>query len=427
MNNIKEYAKYIPTETESRWSDVEEIKSSTNIRQIDVSQESCDACGLPIISDGTITYVDNMDTHSLIFGATGSKKTRLFGMPLMNMMALAGESVIVTDPKGEIYDKTSGLFKSKGYEIICLNMRELTKSAGWNPLDLMHKYYHSGEQDKGMALMNDFIQAFSEPNAGVKLEPFWILSARTLLNAYLSFFLETASYEQAHIFNFAKFLSSGTSTSGAKVLISMMSKGSTASVNLGNVLSLASADETFGCVVSTATSYLQPFISSRELCRMMSKSTFDMINIGRKKTVVYLIVPDEKTTFHFLISTFVKQVYEALINEAQQLENKSLPVRVNFILDEFCNIPTIPDMASMISAARSRNMRFFLYVQGSHQLRGKYGYDAETIKGNCENIVFLSSREFELLSEFSYLCGNVAYTDARGNYGIKPLISTSDL
>lgn len=96
-----------------------------------------------------------------------------------------------------------------------------------------------------------------------------------------------------------------------------------------------------------------------------------------------------------------------------------LPIRVNFVLDEFCNIPEIPDMPSMISAARSRNMRFYLVIQSLHQLRSKYGEDADTIKGNCDNWVFLTSKELALLDEISQLCG---YVQER-----RPLISSSEL
>jgi type IV secretion system protein VirD4 len=102
-------------------------------------------------------------------------------------------------------------------------------------------------------------------------------------------------------------------------------------------------------------------------------------------------------------------------------------VRLNIVLDEFCNIPAIPDMASMISAARSRNMRFFLMAQGMHQLQFKYREDAETIKGNCDNWVFLTSREHELLREISNLCGETLFTDLDGNLKSRPLISISEL
>ena len=96
---------------------------------------------------------------------------------------------------------------------------------------------------------------------------------------------------------------------------------------------------------------------------------------------------------------------------------------MNFVLDEFCNIPKIPDMPSMISAARSRNMRFYLVAQSIHQLRGRYGEDADTIKGNSDNWVFLTSKELALLNEISELCGSIYTSDNRH----RRLISISEL
>ena len=127
------------------------------------------------------------------------------------------------------------------------------------------------------------------------------------------------------------------------------------------------------------------------------------------------------------MTAFIKQTYEALINVAQIQGNKKLPVRLNFVLDEFCNIPAIPDMASMISAARSRNMRFFLMAQGQKQLRQKYKEDADTIKGNCDNWVFLTSREYGLLEEISNLCGKSFCKESDGSITTRPLISISEL
>ena len=100
-----------------------------------------------------------------------------------------------------------------------------------------------------------------------------------------------------------------------------------------------------------------------------------------------------------------------------------LPVRVNFVLDEFCNMPKIADMPTMISASRSRNMRFFLVAQSLHQLRSKYGEDADTIKGNCDNWVFLTSKELSLLNEISELCGTIHLP----NNMHRRLISVSEL
>jgi len=156
---------------------------------------------------------------------------------------------------------------------------------------------------------------------------------------------------------------------------------------------------------------------------MLSGNTIDIKSFGRKKTAVYIIVPDEKTTYHFLVTMFVKQVYEILIADAQNHPGRTLPVRVNFVLDEFCNLPTIPDMPSMISASRSRNMRYFLVAQSLHQLKSRYKEDADTIKGNCENWVFLTSKELALLQEVSALCGNVNSSESNS----RSLISVSEL
>ena len=118
------------------------------------------------------------------------------------------------------------------------------------------------------------------------------------------------------------------------------------------------------------------------LVRNMSRNSFDPRALAHEKTAICLIVPDEKTTYHFIATTFIKQCYETLVNEAQSREDLQLPVRVNFVLDEFTNIPAIPDMPSMITAARSRNMRFFPVVQSMHQLKQKYGDETQTIRND---------------------------------------------
>jgi type IV secretion system protein VirD4 len=138
---------------------------------------------------------------------------------------------------------------------------------------------------------------------------------------------------------------------------------------------------------------------------MLSKSDFDMESIGIKPTAVFLIIPDEKSTFHKLASIFIKQCYESLIDVAQKQENLVLPNRVNFVLDEFSNLPTINDFPNMITAARSRNIRFLIVTQSSNQLVSKYKSQAETIKSNCDNWIFLTSKELSLLKELSELCG----------------------
>ncbi len=419
MNNeAYKYIRYNAVQ-ETRWATLDEIRDSCSY--IDLSEEDYPAAGLPIISNGKEAYVDNLDTHSLIFGATGSKKTRLFCMPMINMFAKAGESFIATDPKGELYAQTSGLVKEKGYKMVVLNFRDIGYGDKWNPLSLPYSLWKAGDVDGAGMLLADIAYALAAPMTKDAKDPFWPEAAQQLAVAALYTILEAAKPEEVNMKSFAKMISFGNIENLQK-LTDMMDEDSIPHMNFKSTIGIT-AMNTISGIVTTLFGMLRMFCTNERLASMLSTTTFDLKTIGREKTAVYLIVPDEKTTYHALVTMFVKQAYEVLISEAQKEKNRQLPVRVNFVLDEFCNIPKIPDMPSMISAARSRNMRYFLVVQSLHQLQGRYGEDADTIKGNCDNWVFLTSREYDLLKEISDLCGKIK--PATG--GERALISISEL
>ena len=421
------YIRYTLNRSDARWASAGEIKNSPTVTQVDIEGDDCPTGGLPVISDGRSAYVDGSDTHTLIFGSTGSKKTRLFCMPLINILAMAGESFIATDPKGELHQKTSGLVEAKGYATYVLDFRDLTRSDYWNPLAVPYELYHSGRTDEAISFINDFISALAEPQRSNTRDIYFIEMAVTHALANMLFFIATAKPEEANIFNFVNFCTTKATAKDAQALYECLPKTSIAAVNYKAILANSEAEITFANIVSTMGTMLNSFIMRKTLCQVLSQSSFDVRELGNTKTAIYIIVPDEKTTLHFLVTAFIKQTYETLINEAQQKEDKRLPVRLNFIMDEFCNIPAIPDMAPMISAARSRNMRFFLIAQSMWQLRQKYREDADTIKSNCDNWVFLTSREVDLLDEISRLCGSTQYSNADGSVSHHPLISVSEL
>ncbi len=404
---------------ETRWATVEEIHRSC--AYIDLGSESYSASGLPIMSDGQEAYVDNTDTHSLIFGATGSKKTRLFCMPMINMMAKAGESFVVTDPKGELYAQTSGLVAEKGYKTIVLNFRDIGTGDKWNPLAIPYELWQAGYKDEAGLLLSDIAATIANPISQNTKDAYWSEAAQEMAIANFYVLMEAAKKEEANMKSFAQ-LSSYSNIRNIKDLAKMMREDSVAAINYSSTACLE-ANSTVSGIVGTLYGMLRVFTINEKLTQMLSDNSFDIRRFGREKTAVYIIVPDEKTTYHFLTTMFLKQVYEIMISEAQKEKNRELPIRVNFVLDEFCNIPQIPDMASMVSAARSRNMRYFLVVQSMHQLIGKYGEDADTIKGNCDNWVFLTSKELTLLNEISELCGDIVTPDGQK----RRLISTSEL
>lgn len=412
------FGSYLNSNQETRWATVEEIQNAGS--HVDLRQDDYPAAGLPLLSNGKDAYVDNKDTHTLIFGATGSKKTRLFCMPMINMFAKAGESFIVSDPKGELYAKTSGLVKSKGYKTVVLNFRNVGYGDMWNPLALPYELYHSEDQETGISMLNDFISTIAEPFYKGAKDIFWVEMASSFALANLLLLMEAGKKDEVNVKSLARLCASDNEKSLA-TLAERMREDTIAGMNYRGVF--VGAEATKRSIYITLYGMLRLFNTQERLTKMLSGNTIDMRSIGREKTAVYIIVPDEKTTYHFLVTTFIKQAYEVLIAEAQKESDFRLPVRVNFVLDEFCNMPRIPDMPSMISAARSRNMRYFLVAQSMHQLRGKYGEDADTIKGNCDNWVFLTSKELALLNEISELCGNITTSDKRQ----RRLISVSEL
>jgi len=419
--------RYVLTRSDSQWADPDVIRKSASVTRIDIENGDCPVGGIPIISDGRAVFVDGSDTHTIVFGSTGSKKTRLFALPLINILSLAGESFIATDPKGELYARTSGLVAAKGYETAVFNLRDLGKSDHWNPLYLPHNLYHSGHTEEAISSLNDFLESIAEPHRKGAKDPYWINLSMSLALAHLLFFIDTTEAEEANIANFAEFCATKSTVEDVEELFNCIPIGSIASTNYKGVLGNKDAAATWGNVVAGVHAMLNVFVIRKSLSQVLSKCSFDVRDIGKKKTAIYIIVPDEKTSLHFMVTAFIKQVYETMISEAQLQTNLNLPLRVNFVLDEFCNIPGISDMPSMISAARSRNMRFFLFAQGLFQMKQVYGDDAYTIKGNCDNWVFLTSREYELLKQISDLCGDTYYRAGDGSISSEPLISTSDL
>lgn len=409
---------YQSVNQETRWATVDEIKRSTT--HIDLKAAAYPTAGIPVISDSRNAFVDGSDSHTLIFGATGSKKTRLFCMPTLNYFIRAGESFVATDPKGELYDRTAGMAEAYGYKVLVINLRDVGYGDMWNPLALPYEMYHNGNREEAISMLNDFVRTIASPQFENTKDVFWPEMASSLALANLLLLMEAAKPEEVNVASLAALCSSAASEK-LKILSENMSMETIAGLNFRNVFT--SAEKTLQSIMVSLFGMIRIFTTQKNLTKMLSGNTVDLRTIGKEKTAVYLIIPDEKSTYHFLVTTFIKQAYEILIAEAQKCQNRNLPVRVNFVLDEFCNIPKVPDMPSMISAARSRNMRYFLVVQSLHQLKGRYGEDADTIKGNCNNIVFLTSKELDLLNEISSLCGE--YYTSEGYK--RKLISVSEL
>lgn len=417
-------------EPESRWATKAEIIKNPDVKKITPSSEIYHAAGLPFIVGKDEIYLDNSEAHSLIIGSTGSGKTRRLVLPLLNILARAGQSIVVTDPKGELYAKTNKLFNSLGYNVISINLRNPSEGNAWNPLSIPYTFYNkAGLRDKAIELIYDLGLNIFYDKSNQSADPFWERSASNYFSGLVLALFEDADEKEINLNSVINMSEKGQEVFGTSTYIKeyFNSKDKTNISYTSASGTVNAPNETRGSILSVFEQKLTIFSSKIELSKMLSYSDFSMSEIGTNKTAVFIIMQDEKSTYHPLVSAFIKQCYEVLIGTAQE-HGGALPIRTNFVLDEFANLPPITDMANMITAARSRNIRLNLIIQGAEQLNAQYGKEtAEVIKGNCSNWFFLISKELQLLKDISELCGVTEEQIGINEFRERPLISISQL
>lgn len=410
----------------SRWAKEYEVQKK--LKEIIVSTPTIAHAGIPLLVKKQKVWIDDGEAHTLIMGSTGSGKTRRLINPLIKVLAKKGESMILTDPKGELYEENIAMLTAKGYNIVLLNLRNPEKGNAWNPLTLPYQLYKEGS-DKANELLSDLARNLLHEEKTD--DPFWQNSSADYFTALALGLFEDAKEEEINLNSISYMSAVGEEKYGgtnyAKEYFSSKDPAKPTYINASGTIN--APQDTKNSILSVFRQKIKIFATTEHLSEMLAYSDFDMNDIGRKKTAVFIIIQDEKKTYHALATIFIKQCYETLIDVAQD-NNGKLPIRTNFILDEFANMPPLRDVTTMITAARSRQIRFNLVIQNFAQLNQVYGADdAETIKGNCANLVYLMSKELKALEEISKLCGDKlikAKKDTQQDKE-KPLISIGEL
>ena len=435
----------------SKWASDKDIKTDKNIVKVRTIDDHIEAAGVALVNNGKEMWVDNGEYHNLIIGSTGSGKTECVVKPLVNLLskkgesmvitdpqavvfpmvqslAKKGESMIITDPKGEIYQYCGEYLKKQGYNIVILNFRDPEKGNSWNPLALPYMYYKQGNQDKATELLEDVSLNILYDKSEGGDSAFWQKSAADYFSGLTMGLFMDAKEKEVNL-NSINFMSTvGEERRGTKTYIqeyfNLKGEASPAYIFASNTIN--APNETKGGILSTFRQKIRLFSTKENLSEMLSYSDFDMRDIGNKKTAVFMIIHDEKKTYHGLMTIFIKQCYETLIDCAQANGGK-LTYRTNFILDEFANMPPLKDVDSMVTAARSRSIRFSFIIQNFAQLNDVYGEEvAQVIKGNCGNLIYLISTELKALEEISKMCGEVKSKE-KDKTASTPLVTVSDL
>lgn len=422
MNKTYEssYAGYIYSKPKTHWSSDDEVKSK--LVKVDFTKdEDIKEGGMPIISDGKVAYIDTGDAHTAICAISGMKKSICGFMPLIYCLARAKESMIITDPKGELYARTSGYVASKGYFVPCLDFRTMERD-GFNILEQPKRVYRSGDKDKGLMMLSDLVNVFAdEQRQSGKCDVFWPNTGASWSNGTGGIMLESYPDDAVNIPNWQKL----NTTRGAQLVgefASNTSAENTILLNLETVL--AEPEKTFLSTVSTSSSFFSRFVQNNKLARMLSNSTFNIEDLCDRPTALYIITDDTSTTCDAIVSIILSQIKQYLVDFAYKNCRGELNRRVNFLLDEFVTIPFNNDEINRsLSTLRSRKIRFYLCIQSLAALKHRYP-EYESLLANCGNILFMGSTEMELLNRVSEQCGKTNITpDGRE----RPLISPAEL
>lgn len=411
--------------------------------------------------------------HTLVIGTTGSGKTVMYIEPSIRILSrtAAKPCLVITDPKGELWQNHSIQLVENGYRLITLDLRNPYASTRWNPMDnsyiLWQKAHnldrtvvvHSGGNPADTKLKviskeynNEWYEfnGIAYPNRSMletdigarkqelkdmaelelreiaativpiesKQDSSWERGAQDMLYGVMLAMLEDSTdpnlgmtRERYNFYNMAKI--ANYKDPDPENPFESLREYCGSRPKTSKVLSLVST--VINNAPNTTRSYMGILLSRLAIfqdggiCYATSYSDLSFDDFTEKPTCLFIKVPDEKESRHGIATMCVSQLYKKLIETASERENLRLQRNVHFLLDEFANLPKIEKMDSLITVGRSRGVFFSLIVQSYSQLDNKYGKEvSETIRGNCNIQVFIGTEDQKTREDFSKMCGDVS-------------------
>lgn len=404
-------------------------------------------------------YVCPNVIHTLGLGPTGTGKSQMLVFPTMEVISRPSfpsveqlkknqaedkvikqaeylqESMIVNDVKGELLANTYDLLKRRGYNIKVINLEEPYHSHAWNPFETIKQHYlddlQKNPKNPDLSNTTNLSNAFAhilndDPNAKDK---FWQDTAKNLTSGTTLAMVEdllfkdtetsfpteekegvklkTADSFTPHVMvNTISTLASTTYNDKTKMLDYYFTSRPLGNLPKQKASAMTSAGEnTKGSILSTALTNLDLF-TDESIARLTSMNEIDFKDLIEKPTAIFIVCPDDNPTRWSLASIFVEQSYFTLSKLIKKVYHGKSPRRINYLLDEFAQMPSIPDLDKKTSMSRSRNIRFFLFVQDMNQFNVKYGDYAPIIKNNCQNMVYIKTNDMPAVEETFKKLGN---------------------
>ena len=352
---------------------------------------------------GMTALVDDADIHTLMIGASGVGKTANFLYPNIEYCCAAGMSFVTTDSKGDLYRNTATIAeKYYGYKISVIDLRNPTRSSGYNMLYLVNKYmdlYKKEDKLEFKAKAEKFAKITAKTIisadgniSNMGQNAFFYECAEGLITAVILLVAEFCPPEKRHIISVFKLIqdllapSNGKGQTQFQRLIELLPSEHKVRWFAGAALN--SSEQAMASVMSTALSRLNAFLDSELEQILCFDTSIDVEEFCNHKSAIYLVLPEEDATKHFLISLIFQQLYREMLTVADE-KGGQLDKRVMFYADEIGTLPKIDGLEMIFSASRSRKISIVAIIQSLAQFEKTYGREGcEIIVDNCQCTLF---------------------------------------
>lgn len=362
---------------------------------------------------GLDTHKHRRTLHTAVIGGSGAGKTLFFAKP---NLCQANTSFVVLDPKGELLRDTGHLLEKKGYEIRVLDLLNMEKSFCYNPF-----VYLRDDNDVQRLVTNLFKS--TTPKDSKSNDPFWDTAASMLLMAFILYLKYEAPPEEQNFSTVMELLRAAEVReedegyqSPVDELFDRLEMKQPGHIAVKYYRDYRSGSaKTLKSIQITLAARLEKF-NLRSLASLTATDELELPSLGERKVALFALIPDNDTSFNFLVSILYTQIFQQLFHLADHKYGGSLPVPVHFLMDEFANVSLPDDFDKLLATMRSRNISVSIILQNIAQLKALFEKQWESILGNCDELLYLGGNEastHKLLSE-SYLGKSTLWLDSYG-------------
>ena len=339
----------------------------------------------------------------LVCGGSGAGKTRFFAKP--NVMN-ANTSFVILDPKGEALRDTGGLLRAKGYEIKVIDLINVEKSHCYNPF-----VYLRDDNDIQRLVTNLFKNTSPKESKGSQ-DPFWDQAAQMLLLALVFYLHYEAPPDEQNFPMVMEMIRAGEVRednddyrSPLDELFDRLEMEKPEHIALKYYRNYRSGSgKTLKSIQITLVSRLEKF-NLESLAGLTQTDEMDLWSLGERKTAVFAVIPDNDSSFNFLIGMLYTQLFQQLYYQADVVHGGRLPVHVHFVMDEFANVALPDEFDKLLATMRSREISVSIIIQNLAQLKTLFEKQWESIVGNCDEFLYLGGNEQSTHEYVSKLLG----------------------